>query len=190
DDGIQYFHVTGVQTCALPISLSVLQRAGDDEYRGMPYRETQRRGRAAVLLPTAPGRSALRRRYLSAARRLSRRRPGCRCRAAESPPRGLYPAVPGAVLVDPSAIQGPAAAVSRRLRAGTRAGMSTGNRTATGAANGASARIAGKAAAEPSLARFRAPRFWPVWLLLAGLRLTAHLPYPLQRALGRLLGAV
>src|SRR5690606_28011549 len=107
-----------------------------------------------------------------------------------SPPRGLYPAVPGAVLVDPSAIQGPAAAVSRRLRAGTRAGMSTGNRTATGAANGESARIAGKAAAELSLARFRAPRFWPVWLLLAGLKLTAHLPYPLQRALGRLLGAV
>src|SRR5690606_6479662 len=70
------------------------------------------------------------------------------------------------------------------------AGMSTGNRTATGAANGESARIAGKAAAELSLARFRAPRFWPVWLLLAGLKLTAHLPYPLQRALGRLLGAV
>ncbi|MFS8606877.1 MAG: lipid A biosynthesis lauroyl acyltransferase [Gammaproteobacteria bacterium] len=41
-----------------------------------------------------------------------------------------------------------------------------------------------------SLARFRSPRYWPTWLLLAGLKVSAHLPYPVQLALGRVIGAI
>lgn len=40
-----------------------------------------------------------------------------------------------------------------------------------------------------SLARFRAPRYWPAWLLLGALGLTARLPFAAQLALGRALGA-
>src|SRR5690606_26565216 len=171
---------------------AVLRRAGDDEYRGLPYREAQRCGRAAVFLPAPPWRGALRRRYLSAARRFPERRPGRRRHAAEPPPRGLYPALPGAVLVDPSAIQWAACAVSRRLLAGPRAGMTTPDPAATGASSGerAGGRETAADAAELSLARFRAPRYWPIWLLVAAMKLTAHLPYAVQRVLGRLLGAV
>ncbi|RDZ26195.1 LpxL/LpxP family Kdo(2)-lipid IV(A) lauroyl/palmitoleoyl acyltransferase [Lysobacter silvisoli] len=35
----------------------------------------------------------------------------------------------------------------------------------------------------------RGPRHWPMWLALAGMCLGARLPWPLQRALGRLAGA-
>jgi KDO2-lipid IV(A) lauroyltransferase len=39
-----------------------------------------------------------------------------------------------------------------------------------------------------SLARFRAPRYWPTWILLGALKLVAKLPFPVQLALGRGLG--
>ncbi|MBN1237857.1 MAG: lipid A biosynthesis lauroyl acyltransferase [Gammaproteobacteria bacterium] len=39
-----------------------------------------------------------------------------------------------------------------------------------------------------SLKRFRAPRYWPTWLLWLSLRLVAKLPFRLQLALGRGLG--
>lgn len=41
-----------------------------------------------------------------------------------------------------------------------------------------------------SLARFRAPRYWPMWLLWYALRLASHLPFKRQLACGRALGAL
>lgn len=38
------------------------------------------------------------------------------------------------------------------------------------------------------LASFWQPRYWPIWLALAGMRLLAFCPYPIQLAAGRLLG--
>jgi KDO2-lipid IV(A) lauroyltransferase len=38
------------------------------------------------------------------------------------------------------------------------------------------------------LASFWQPRHWPIWLALAGMRLLAFCPYPIQLAAGRLLG--
>ncbi len=46
------------------------------------------------------------------------------------------------------------------------------------------------AEADLSLARFRTPRYWPTWLLLAALRLGARLPFSWQLALGRGAGRV
>ncbi|HEX6994017.1 MAG TPA: lipid A biosynthesis lauroyl acyltransferase [Gammaproteobacteria bacterium] len=40
-----------------------------------------------------------------------------------------------------------------------------------------------------SLGRFRAPRYWPTWLVLGCLKAAAKLPFPVQLALGRALGA-
>ena len=70
--------------------------------------------------------------------------------------------------------------------------MTTPDPAATGASSGerAGGRETAADAAELSLARFRAPRYWPIWLLVAAMKLTAHLPYAVQRVLGRLLGAV
>ena len=42
---------------------------------------------------------------------------------------------------------------------------------------------------ELSLARFRAPRYWPTWVLLGVLKLVARLPFRLQLGIGRALGA-
>ena len=41
-----------------------------------------------------------------------------------------------------------------------------------------------------SLARFRAPRYWPTWILLGCLKLTSKLPFAVQLALGRAIGSV
>ncbi len=44
------------------------------------------------------------------------------------------------------------------------------------------------AATDLSLSRFRSPRYWPTWALLAALHVAARLPFPWQLALGRGLG--
>ncbi len=43
---------------------------------------------------------------------------------------------------------------------------------------------------EFSLARFRAPRYWPVWIALGLLKLAAKLPFAVQLALGRAIGTL
>src|SRR5690606_9213981 len=138
-----------------------------DEHRDLPHRGPHRRGRAAVLLPPLARRGALRRRHPSAARELSERRRDRGRHAPEPPSRGLHSVSARAVLVDPPAIQGTARAVSRRVRGLAARGMtaSTGD--------------------DLSLARFRAPRYWPTWILLGALKLVAKLPFPVQLALGR-----
>ncbi len=42
----------------------------------------------------------------------------------------------------------------------------------------------------PSRTRLLAPRYWPTWIALGTLRLLALLPFPVQLAIGRALGAV
>ena len=44
--------------------------------------------------------------------------------------------------------------------------------------------------ADLGLAAFKAPRYWPTWLLLGLLKGLSHLPYSLQRAVGWLIGAL
>lgn len=51
------------------------------------------------------------------------------------------------------------------------------------------ARARQEAPVDLSLSRFRAPRYWPGWLILGALKLAALLPFPVQLALGRVLGA-
>jgi KDO2-lipid IV(A) lauroyltransferase len=41
-----------------------------------------------------------------------------------------------------------------------------------------------------SLAAFKAPKYWPMWLMLATLRISSGLPFRLQRAAGWLVGAL
>jgi len=43
---------------------------------------------------------------------------------------------------------------------------------------------------ELSLARFRAPRYWPTWVVLGCLKVISKLPFPVLLALGRALGSV
>jgi KDO2-lipid IV(A) lauroyltransferase len=45
-----------------------------------------------------------------------------------------------------------------------------------------------KATRDPPLRQFWQPRYWPTWLLLGGMRLTARLPMPLQLNLGAGIG--
>ena len=39
------------------------------------------------------------------------------------------------------------------------------------------------------VARFRAPRYWPTWALLACLELVSRLPFPMQLRIGSALGS-
>ena len=87
-------------------SPAVLRRAGDDEHGDRSNRESERRRRAAVLLPPAPSE-----RYVMSIGAplagVAERRRGRRHTRVDEADRGLHTAVPGAILVDPSALQGP-----------------------------------------------------------------------------------
>src|SRR5690606_30460280 len=188
---------------------AVLRRAGDDQYGNLPDCRAHGRRRPAVLLPPTAGRGPLRRGQPSAAREFSERRSGRRPPAAEPRARGLHPPLPRAVLVDSSALQGAARAVSRRVRGRPPAGVmpmpskvyrpNAADREAHGTKAGPDAGASGVApraahAADSgedlSLARFRAPRYWPTWILLGCLKLTSKLPFAVQLALGRAIGSV
>src|SRR5256885_4114001 len=88
EDGIRDYKVTGVQTCALPIS-----SRGTDRIAGAPGRPVQLRGRVAVLLEglerCVPAEVADRSRHaiepVEEASRSEERRVGKECRSRWSP---------------------------------------------------------------------------------------------------------
>ena len=41
---------------------------------------------------------------------------------------------------------------------------------------------------KPSLAKYSVPRYWPTWLLLAFMKLVAHMPFWLQIRIGQAIG--
>ena len=95
---------------------AVLRRARDDEHGDRPNRESQRRGRAAVLLPPAP---ATRRYVMSIGAPLDglaeRRRRARHAAALTAMLEDYIRALPGAVLVDSPALQGPPGAAAGSL---------------------------------------------------------------------------
>src|SRR5690606_39182714 len=162
--------------------------SGVDEHGDLQDRRAHGSGGPALLLSQAAERGALRRRHPSAAREFSERRPGGRRHPPEPPPRGVHQALPRAVPVDPSALHRRPRAVSGRVRGRPPSGMSA--RTPGEADTAFGHHQPRKPGDELSLRRFRAPRYWPTWLVLGWLKLIAKLPFPVQLAIGRALGAV
>src|SRR5690606_28659796 len=171
---------------------AVLRRPGDDEHGDRAHRTHERRRRAALLLPP-PARRPLRDDHPPTARKLAERRRRARHARAHGAARGVHRELPRAVLVDPSALQEPAGAAAGSLRGHLKRMQTNDGGDTAATAPPAKTELADSAPAEesaaiPSLAAFRSPRWWPVWLMWLAMLGIARLPFAWQVTIGRGIG--